>query len=93
MTIKRETVALDDNDNALRRTGLKPFPGSAGRFRCISGGLYHDAALASAADLCGADRLAEVSSASSVVSAPRSAVGVGKVGESRLVDAEIAGAG
>jgi hypothetical protein len=54
---------------------------------------YHDAALASAADLYGADRLAETSSASAVVGALRSAVGVGKVGESRLVDAEIAGAG
>ena len=54
---------------------------------------YHDGALESAADLYGADRLAEASSVSAVVGARRSAVGVGKVGESRLVDAEIAGAG
>jgi hypothetical protein len=52
---------------------------------------YHDAALVQR--ISGADRLAEASSASAVVGALRSAVGVGKVGESRLVDAEIAGAG
>jgi hypothetical protein len=54
---------------------------------------HHNAALASAAGLSSADRSAEASSASAVVGGRCSAVGVGKVGESRLVDAEAAGAG